>query len=73
MLLSGSGAVTKITEEEDRSKNVVTFGVPEDESEMVDSKVKLILAHLDEKLQVRNCSRIGQSQKRPVVPRPIRF
>ena len=64
-------AVRKVAEGEDRSKNVIVFGVPEEQEEDVDSKVKLLLDKLDEKPRVSDCGRIGQAKSG--VPRPIRF
>ena len=66
-----ASAVRKVAEGEDRSKNLVVFGVPEEEEENVDSRVKLLLDKLDEKPRITDCGRIGQSK--PGVPRPIRF
>ena len=64
-------AVRKVAEGEDRNKNLIVFGVPEEQGENLDSKVKLMLHKLDEKPRVADCGRIGQSK--PGVPRPIRF
>ena len=64
-------AVRKVAEREDRSKNVIVFGVPEEQEENVDNKVKLLLEKLEEKPHTANCCRIGQSK--PGISRPIRF
>ena len=64
-------AVRKVAEREDRSKNVIVFGVPEEQEETVDNKVKLLLEKLEEKPHTANCCRIGQSK--PGISRPIRF
>jgi hypothetical protein len=69
-------AVKNVTESEDRSRNVVVFGLPEEQEENLDSKVNLLLEQLDEKPLVTDCRRIGQkSQHKPGagVSRPIRF
>jgi hypothetical protein len=60
-----------VAEGEDRSRNVIVFGVPEEQKESVDSKVKLLLDKLDEKPRVSDCGRFGQAKSG--VPRPIRF
>ena len=66
-----ASAVRKVAEGEDRSKNVIVFGVPEEQEEVVDNKVKLLLEKLEEKPHTTECCRIGQSK--PGLPRPIRF
>ena len=66
-----ASAVRKVAEEEDRSKNVIVFGLPEEQDESVDTKVNLLLENLEEKPQTADCCRIGRSQ--PGMPRPIRF
>ena len=64
-------AVKKVTEGEDRSKNVIVFGLPEEKEENVDSKVESLLEKLDERPHTSDCRRIGQNK--PGIPRPIRF
>ena len=66
-----ASAVRKVAEGEDRSKNVIVFGLPEEQDESVDTKVNLLLENLEEKPQTADCCRIGRSQ--PGMPRPIRF
>ena len=61
----------KVNEEEDRSKNVVVFGVTEEQEENVDSKVAALLDQLEEKPQFMDCRRIGQRSSGSL--RPIRF
>ena len=65
-------AVKTITKEEDRTKEVVVFGVVEEPSECVTTKVSRILEQLDEKPRITGCRRIGQratgeSTKRPII------
>ena len=68
-----ASAVRKVAEGEDRSKNVIVFGVAEEPEEKVDFKVKVLLdkLELDEKPRIADCRRIGQNK--PGMPRPIRF
>ena len=61
-----------ITKGEDRTKEVVVFGVVEEPSECVTTKVSRILEQLDEKPRITGCRRIGQratgeSTKRPII------
>ena len=62
-------AVRKVAEREDRSKNVIVFGVSEEQEENVDNKVKLLLEKLEEKPHTANCCRIGQNK--PGISRPM--
>jgi len=65
-------AVKKMTKEEDRTKEVVVFGVDEEAGECVTTKVSTILEQLEEKPRIMGCRRIGQrvtgeSKKRPII------
>ena len=69
-----ASAVKAITKEEDRTKEVVVFGVEEETDECVTTKVSSILEQLDEKPRITGCRRIGQratgeSKKRPIILR----
>jgi len=64
-------AIKKITNEEDRSSEIVVFGVAEEQDECTTSKVKGILEKLEEKPHIRDCRRIGQRATGAV--RPIKF
>lgn len=64
-------AVKTVNAEDDRSKNVVLFGVKEDEGENVKSKVTEILGKLEEKPQILDSKRIGQ--RAAGTTRPIKF
>ena len=67
-----AAAVAKtVTDKEDRSGNIVVFGVPEEVNEVVESKVTELLGHLDQKPKVTRCDRIGQ--RKPGTARPIKF
>ena len=63
-------AVKKIVKEEDRTKEVVVFGVDEEAGECATTKVAGILEQLEEKPLVTGCRRIGQranNTKRPII------
>lgn len=65
-------AVKSVKKQEDRSKELVVFGVQEEEGECLDKKVVKLLENLDEKPRVTDCVRIGRSAAGDKV-RPIRF
>ena len=63
-------AVKKIAKEDDRSKEVVVFGVDEETGEHPASKVAGILEQLEEKPLITGCRRIGQrvtGSTRPLI------
>ena len=66
-------AVKKIVKEEDRTKEVVVFGVDEEVNECVTTKISGILQQLDEKPRITGCRRIGQSVTGASTKRPIIF
>ena len=65
-----ASAVKTIVKEEDRSKEVLVFGVDEENGECPTSKVSKILEQLEEKPPISGCRRIGQrgaDHKRPII------
>ena len=66
-----ASVVSKVNREEDRSSNVVVFGLAEEEHENLDAKVNVLLDHLEEKPLVMNCCRLGNATSTRV--RPIKF
>ncbi len=66
-----AAAVRKIADKEDRSKNLVVYGIREEENEMLESRVIQVLDNLDEKPKISNCCRLGTVKSGTV--RPIRF
>lgn len=67
-----STAIKKLSvPRDDRSKNLVVFGVQEEQGEVVEQKVLDILAHLDEKPRIIECYRVGRPQQG--AARPVRF
>ena len=53
-------AVRNVAAKTDRSKNIVIYGVDEKQGESLDTKVKEILAEIDEKPRVQDVCRLGQ-------------
>ena len=68
-----AAAVKSVEEKENRSTdiNIIVYGVSEEDSESVDSKVADLLERLEEKPKVTACRRIGKSK--PDTVRPISF
>ena len=66
-------AVKKIVKEEDRTKEVVVFGVDEEAGECVTTKVSTILEQLEEKPRITGCRRIGKLVTGATTKRPIMF
>ena len=62
-------AVKSVVEEEDRSKNVIVFGVKEEDEEKLETKISDIFQQVSEKPRVSEVSRIGrvaEGKDRPV-------
>ena len=66
-----AAAVKSATKEEDRSTNIVVFGVKEEENEELAPKIQGILEHLSERPNIVASRRIGRTKSD--MPRPIRF
>ena len=64
-------AVRKVAEKDDRSRNVIIYGVEEKDNEVVQDAVQTVLEHINEKPQVKECYRVGV--KRSDAHRPIKF
>ena len=60
--------VKEVVELEDRSRNVMIFGLPDSEAESVEQSVETLLAQLGEKPRVTDCRRIGRYQAEAVRP-----
>ena len=65
--------VRKVAAQEETMKNVIVYGLNETEGEDVRSKVEQVLADIDEKPAVRDCSRIGSRKEGAASARPIKF
>ncbi len=64
-------AVKQVNQDVDRSRNIVVFGVAEDQNEKPEQKINAILDKLEEKPHISGCVRLGQNK--PGVVRPLRF
>ena len=64
-------AVKLAAEKEDRSRNVVIYGVKEEAGEIIHDKSLEILQDVGERPMIRECCRIGQ--KRGDKPRPVKL
>ncbi len=53
-------AVRSVTEKTDRNRNIVIYGVDENEGELLDAKVDEIFAEIEEKPHVQDICRIGK-------------
>ena len=67
-----AAAVKSVEEKVNRSTNIIVYGVSEEDSESVDSKVADLLERLEEKPKVTACRRIGKSKPDTVRPISIR-
>ncbi|KAL5268695.1 hypothetical protein ACHWQZ_G002522 [Mnemiopsis leidyi] len=63
-----AAAVKTVSKEEDRSKEIVVFGVEEKQGESVNFVVNQILEHLEEKQQIKQCRRIGLKHRTVDLP-----
>ena len=52
-------AIKTVSEKEDRKRNVIIYGLKENDKELVSSKVEEVLAEIDEKPIIKDCCRIG--------------
>ncbi|KAL5260533.1 hypothetical protein ACHWQZ_G010615 [Mnemiopsis leidyi] len=66
-----AAAVKTVTQEEDRSRELVLFGVTEESEDRVTSVVTKVLEQMNEKPQVMQCRRIGKPNA--TATRPIIF
>ena len=64
-------AVKSAAEEEDRHRNVVIYGVGEDDGEILEEKASKIFQEVGEKPMVKDCCRIGK--KKGEMPRPVKL
>ena len=65
-------AVKSATDSEDRSRNIIVYGVEESDSEVLPEKVSDILQEIGEKPAVTDCCRIGFKRVKTAV-RPVKF
>ena len=67
-------ALKRASEEEDRSQNLVIYGLPEKSEEILEKRVLEVLENIDEKPRIVSCCRMGRtvSDGGPAV-KPIKF
>ena len=66
-------AVKSVCDKEDRSKNVIIYGIEETSEEVLSDKVRTVLEEIDEKPLVRDCVRVGVKTNGDKRPRPVKF
>ena len=66
-------AVRNVSEKEDRSKNVIIYGVEETDNEKLKEKVETVLEEIGEKPVVRDICRVGLKKPDVKTSRPIKF
>ena len=66
-------AVKSVCDKEDRSKNVIIYGIEQTSEEVLSDKVRTVLEKIDEKPLVRDCVRVGVKSNGDKGPRPVKF
>ena len=68
-----TAAIKTVSEKEDRKRNVIIYGLKENDKELVSSKVEEVLAEIDEKpiIIIKDCCRIGSVKEESI--RPVKF
>ena len=64
-------AVKRVSDKEDRSRNVIIYGVTEESGENLNQCIESILTEIEEKPRIMDCCRIGNVQQDKC--RPIKF
>ena len=66
-------AVRKVSDKDDRSKNVIIYGVEEKDNEVLKEKIETVLEDVGERPLMRDCCRVGIKKTAAKTPRPIKF
>ena len=66
-------AVRKVSDKDDRSKNVIIYGVEEKDNEILKEKIETVLEEIGERPPLRDCCRVGIKKTAAKTPRPIKF
>jgi hypothetical protein len=66
-------AMRKVSDKDDRSKNVIIYGVEEKDNEILKEKIETVLEEIGERPPVRDCCRVGIKKTAAKTPRPIKF
>ena len=64
-------AVQSVADKEDRSKNLIIYGIDEAANEVLSDKVSEVISLVDEKPVIRDSCRVGT--RRADKPRPVKF
>ena len=66
-----TAAIKTVAENEDRKRNVIIYGIKEEDNEVVSAKVEEVLAEIDEKPIIKDCCRVGNIREESI--RPVKF
>ena len=66
-------AVRKVSDKEDRTRNVIIYGVEEQENEKLKQKVENLLEEIGEKPVLKDFGRVGVKRSDIKASRPIKF
>ena len=66
-------AVKRVCDRDDRSRNVIVYGIEETNGEVLQDRVEKILEEIDEKPVVIDCVRVGMKRSEATHPRPVKF
>ena len=66
-------AVKQVVDKEERGRNVVIYGVPEDFNQTLESQVDGVLHHVEQKPRIVECCRLGREQDGVVRPLKVTF
>ena len=66
-----TAAIKTVAENEDRKRNVIMYGIKEEDNEVVSAKVEEVLAEIDEKPIIKDCCRVGNIKEECI--RPVKF
>ena len=61
-------AVMKVTDTNERSKNVIVYGIKENDGEQIEKKVEEVLMEIDEKPLIEQCVRVGTTRDGSMRP-----
>ena len=66
-----TAAIKTVEENEDRKRNVIIYGIKEEDNEVISAKVEEVLAEIDEKPIIKDCCRVGSLKEESI--RPVKF
>ena len=66
-------AVRTVADKDDRSKNVIIYGLEETDNEKLNEKIETALEDIGERPVVRDFCRVGVKRSEVKTPRPIKF